>query len=469
MIKAFLYLAIFFQLSALYGDNQTETVTQVQQASSLPFDVSLTLLNYSLPSGWHSGAVGTWGSKCIFIAGRTNGLHGFNDDVNNFPPSEQNTTLYVVDFESGKVWQRSLIDPKSGLTQEQVDTLSVTSPQSYQSYRTLYLSGGYGINSKTGEMETKAFLTAIDVPELIRWVMDPQTFASSCIRQTSHPLLQVTGGYMNSLGPHNLVLLVFGQNFSGFYRDDSNGDYTQQVRTFLILDNGKDLRVAFTKYQFPQDPAYRRRDLNVVPIVRPGASSPLQGYLALSGVFTETDGAWTVPVEIFPDGSTFMADPSALETFKQAMNNYVCPTAGLFSNDTGDMYILSFGGITFGYFENGVFKTDAEFPFTNQITTIKIASEGVFSQYIMGSGYPEIISTSSNPGNPLLFGAGGVFIPKENLPFYSNGVFALDKLLDKPCVIGYIVGGIQSSLPNTSSMSDSAASPYIFQVTLEPK
>jgi hypothetical protein len=35
-------------------------------------------------------------------------------------------------------------------------------------------------------------------------------------------------------------------------------------------------------------------------------------------------------------------------------------------------------------------------------------------------------------------------------------------------VVGFIVGGIQSTLPNTTAESDSAASPYIFTVTLVP-
>ena len=33
-------------------------------------------------------------------------------------------------------------------------------------------------------------------------------------------------------------------------------------------------------------------------------------------------------------------------------------------------------------------------------------------------------------------------------------------------MIGYIVGGIMSTLPNTNVRSDTAASPYIFKVTL---
>ena len=96
-------------------------------------------MDLSLPNGWHSGAVANLDGKCLLIAGRTNGLHGFDNEVgvNNFPPRAQNTVVYVIDFNNERVWQRALTDPSSGLTQEQIDTLSVTSPQYYQSGQTL--------------------------------------------------------------------------------------------------------------------------------------------------------------------------------------------------------------------------------------------------------------------------------------------------------------------------------------------
>ena len=43
-----------------------------------------------------------------------------------------------------------------------------------------------------------------------------------------------------------------------------------------------------------------------------------------------------------------------------------------------------------------------------------------------------------------------------------------DELGRAPVAVGYIVGGIQSTLPNTNTTSDSAASPYVFTVTLVP-
>lgn len=78
-----------------------------------------------------------------------------------------------------------------------------------------------------------------------------------------------------------------------------------------------------------------------------------------------------------------------------------------------------------------------------------------------------IASTGSNPGNPLLFGAGAQFFPAGGLPSYGNGVLDLDRLGgSQPYVIGYVVGGIMSTLPNTNAQSDTAASPYIFKVML---
>ncbi len=42
---------------------------------------------------------------------------------------------------------------------------------------------------------------------------------------------------------NNPTLLIFGQNFAGAYTPGSDGVYTDQVRRFRIIDNGKDLDV----------------------------------------------------------------------------------------------------------------------------------------------------------------------------------------------------------------------------------
>lgn len=444
--------------------NQTDAVTPILPQTLLPFSIEIEQESLLLPSGLQAGATAMHDGKWLYLAGRTNGLHGFDPGNNNFPPLEQNTTIYVIDLQAQTVYFRDLKDPASGLSQEQIDQLSVTSPQAFQSKNTLYFCGGYGVDTATGQFSTKPVLTAIDVPSLMHWVMHPESdeTVAKLIRQTSHPLLQVTGGYMTAIDPHLTTLLIFGQNFVGYYTTDSNGLYTEQVRHFQIIDTGKELYIQPRHMEAP-NPNYRRRDLNVVPIVRPHKK---QAYVALSGVFTLDSGIWTVPVIIKPDGSSSMADPNNPNTFKQGMNNYACPTVGMYSGSSDDMFTVILGGISYGYFQGGIFQTDAEIPFTNEVTTVKIDKKGNFSQYIMNNQYPTIPSQGTNPGNTLLFGAGAAFFPATDLPIYSNGVFKFDKLEDST-VLGYIVGGIMSTLPNTNTRADSTASPYIFRVVLK--
>lgn len=460
----------FFSLTNGYCDNQTAILSPLYPGEELPFEVRVELASFSLPSGLQSYAHASYKDKILLIGGRTNGMHTFNNNNDNFPPQAQNTDVYVVDLKNKTVIFKSLADPTSGLTQAQIDLLSVTASQFYQSKDTLYIAGGYGVDTATGLFSTKNALTAIDVPGLINWVtynINGQT-ASQYIRQTFHPLLQVTGGYM-AKGKDNISLLMLGQNFIGYYLPSSDGIYTDQIRRFKIVDDGKKFKIIPKKSEKP-NPNYRRRDLNVAPVIfkKKHERDFETGFVALSGVFTETEGAWTVPILINSSGKAKMADPADINTFKQGVNNYDCATIGLFNAKKGSMYLLLMGGITYEFFSQGVLSVDSELPFTNQLAAITIDRHRRFKQYLLPTQYPVILSTASNPGNPLLFGAEAEFFPVRNLPTYHNGVIKFDKLKNKS-VIGYIVGGIQSTLPNTNVASDSAASPYIFKVILKKK
>lgn len=273
-----------------------------------------------------------------------------------------------------------------------------------------------------------------------------------------------------ALGQHNMTLLMFGQNFAGYYVDSSNGAYTEVVRRFKIHDDGKKLSVHVKNSKPRQpNPNYRRRDLNILPIIHTLYDLPMPGFVALSGVFTLDTGVWTIPVLFSYSGKPSMVSASSLKAFKQGMNNYTCATIGLFSDHDGKMYMTLLGGITYEYYQNGVFSTDYEFPFTNNVTTVSFSGKGNYKQYLMDAEYPVIPSTGSNPGNPLLFGAGAAFIQSDKLSAYDNGVIRLNKIKEKNTLLGYVVGGIQSTLPNTNVASDSAASPYIFRVTATRK
>lgn len=449
--------------------NQTTELTPILPGDTLPFIIQLSVADFSLPNGIHSYAEAVYDGKWLFIAGRTNGMHDFSSGDNNFPPAAQNKVVYVVDPQTKTIFSRSLVDPSSGLTVKQIDSLSVTSPQFYRSNGTLYISGGYGVDTETGEFSTKDTLTAIDILGLMHWVMEPSSpeTAAQSIRQIFNPVFQITGGYMTQIENHP-TLLVFGQNFKGYYHPDSNGAYSKQIYRFHIVDDGVKLDVkVLTSIPDEQESYYRRRDLNVVPVIHFHHGRYREKLIAYSGVFTMEGGIWTVPVVINSKGKPKMQSPYIPESFKQGMNNYTCPNIGLFSKESSEMYTVFMGGISYGYFVGNEFETDSEIPFINQLTTVKYDKDGHFTQYLMNEEYPVILSTHSNPGNVLLFGAGAQFILAEGNPIYAKGILNLDALTE-PTVIGFVVGGIQSTVPNTSVPTDSAASPYIFQVTIMP-
>ena len=473
-MTAGLTLAAFLCTLPLQGDNpnQTKYTTAISRnADKLPFKIEVGLESYALPSGLHSYVSAIYEGKWLLLTGRTNGLHGFGPGNDNFPADKQNSVVYVVDPVEKTVASRDLADLSgSGLTTAQLETLTVTSAQFYQKGDQLYVTGGYGVDTAGSTFNTKSILSAIDIPGLIHWVVDPDIGETAIehIRQISDPFFQVTGGTMYPV-TENLTLLIFGQNFDGPYVPESNGVYTEQVRRFRLIDDGVTLGFeAYPSSPVNPDPNYRRRDLNIVPAAFQEEGVVEPNFVAFSGVFTEAGGIWTVPVFIDNNGIPSMADPYDTDTFKQGMNNYICPTIELSDKHAKKNYVIFLGGISYGYFENNRFETDAEIPFINQITAIKFKSSGKCTQYLMNARYPIVIYEGMDPAKQLLFGAGAAFFPVDGLSTYKNGVIKIDDLPKHgKFLIGYVVGGIQSTLPNTNDRTDSGACPYIFPVYME--
>src|SRR3954471_10172846 len=290
--------------------NQTNPpYSPVNLVPDLSYQIQVRPVSFSsaLPT-LQSYAVGETNGRWVFISGRTNGLHGFDASQpgSNFPAQYENEEVWVVDYANGQSWHRSLTDASSGLTAAQVASLSPTNTECYQSGNQLYMTGGYGTDAN-GNYVTFDTLSSINLSGLANWVTTGTGSAASNIRQIHDPTFQVTGGamYLNN-GKTNVV---FGQDFEGAYTPTSSGTYTLKVRNFNIVDDGTNLSVANIGAS-AQSANYRRRDLNVFPTVRPDGAGTKEGLDALSGVFTTTNGVWTVPVDIDATGTPTMADPT---------------------------------------------------------------------------------------------------------------------------------------------------------------
>ncbi len=449
--------------SHVAGQHQTESFSPVLDGAQLPYQVDVRSIDFGTPDlpTLHSFAAARHDGLWVLLAGRTNGLHGFsNVGTVNFPPSFQNRAIWVIDPGQRRVWSRSLDDASSGLSAAQIATLTPTNNQFFQRGDRLYMAGGYGALA-TGGFDTFDSLSAIDLPGIVSWVTQGTGRATDSIRQIRDPLVKVTGGAMYEI--EGRTHLVFGQDFTGAYVPGRTGVYTDQVRSFDILDDGTTLAIANPTVSPVQD-AYHRRDLNVYPSLRRGAGGDLeQGLVALSGVFTDSNGAWTVPVEIDALGDPFMSDPVAPGTFKQAMNNYHSAKLGLYSSVRDQMHEVLFGGITIHEYDamSGQIVRDDAMPFTSQMTSVVRDGEGNYAQYFLGA-FPQLTDLT---GNLLRFGSNAEFFLAPDIPTRGDGLIDLDSLSGETRV-GYIYGGIVSNAPHVRNVAGalSAASDDIFEV-----
>jgi hypothetical protein len=151
--------------------------TAYAQAQAVPpFMVDLRPVNAPGLPGLHSFAAATDGKYWLLIGGRTNGLHWFVQSSNGgtvpppnaFPPSVANRMAWVLDPATGNTWSSPLQNLKASLR----DHLSSTNAQAYQDGDTLYVMGGYGLDSTSEQMTTFGLVTAVQVKETISAIVN---------------------------------------------------------------------------------------------------------------------------------------------------------------------------------------------------------------------------------------------------------------------------------------------------------
>jgi len=274
-------------------------------------------------------------------------------------------------------------------------------------------------------------------------------------------MFQVTGGEMMT-NSNGLSHLIFGQAYPGNYTFRLEGQYTKQVTTFQIVDDGTNLSYSNVSVVGPNDD-FRRRDLNVVPIIQKVSGQLVEKTQALSGVFTVDNGAWTVPVTIDAAGNATEPDPLLPGTFKQGFNGYKCATLSLYSAKSDTMHTLLFGGISFEFMDpnTGLPASDFQLPFINDATDLVTDSAGNMKQYLLQGSFPAVTDMD---GNPLFLGAETEFFLAPGIATYGNGVIDMDAL-SGPTVVGYFFGGIASDQPNGGATRGSNG---LFPVVITP-
>lgn len=480
--------------STAVAANQTATTTPVIVGGDLPYRVSLERYDMGaaeVPS-LHSFIAGEHDGQWVVMAGLTNGLHGFDLDQSTLPESKQNRSVWVIDPVAKTSWSRT-IDPSdagSGLTESQVLSITSANSQFEQVGDRLYMTGGYGDDDPADETSRGTFntLTAFDLPGLVDWAKGGAGQAAAHIRQTedaANETFKITGGDMYAID--GTMHLVFGQDYEGRYRGNLNGEYSKQVRSFTIQDDGTTLGFTQVGQSTPEE-HFRRRDLNVYPTIVPNHDGSMsEGITVLSGVFTETRGAWTVPVEIDSSGIPLQIDggldpqnvggelDNASDVFKQGMNLYHSAKLGLFSANQQEMHQLLLGGITLQEYDplnanadaNG-FVTDNQLPNTNQLSSVVHDADGTYQQHYLGE-YPELFAED---GSRLRFGSNAEFFLADGISTYDNGVINLDALIGSSTV-GYVYGGLIANAPhvfgNPAGLSSASGEVFAVVITRVPE
>ena len=407
-----------------------------------PFQLQLQAVNGTLLPGLHSFAFAQSGDKWLFIGGRTNGLHGLNNN-DGFPPEYKNEEVIVIDTNGWHFYKASLHE----LPIKTADPIRSTNMQYIQNGDYLYMIGGYGWDSIQESDVTFQTLTAIHVSKMIDAVMNSKPIASS-IRQITNVNLGICGGDLAKF--NNDYYLIMGHDFNGRYDKDPSVLFTQvysnSIRKFNIQDDGTTMSVSnFTELK--DTVHFHRRDFSVCPLIKPDGSEALGIY---GGVFKKTANLpYLEPIVLSANGS------AEVKSYQQLMSQYTCAVLPVYDAANKAMYTTFFGGISLNDYNatTGILKLDTLMPFINDVTTLSSYANGTMEETILPLQLPGLL------------GCNAKFIPNKALPVMGHDVIDLNQLTAKAYLAGYIFGGIHAQQGN---LGQSAANTVIYRVYLKP-
>ena len=412
------------------------------------YEVRLEPLQIQGLGGLQSYAIGEHNGEWLIIGGRLDGLHQ-RQPFASFDPDGNNNELIVVNLETEEVWRKSLNDLPVNVREQ----FTSTNMQFYQKDDNLILTGGYGYSPSKGDHITYPFLTIVDLPSAIEAIKSNDD-VESFIQQTENELFRVAGGRLNEI--EEVYNLVGGHLFMGRYNpmgpDHGPGfiqEYTNEIRRFRLEIEDEILVEELT--HFHDEMHLHRRDYNLTPYMRNGE----KGLMLYSGVFkNNADLPWLYPVQIKGDSY------QAIEDFTQYFNHYHCATLPIFDATSDEMHTLFFGGIAQFYKEGNLLVQDNDVPFVNTIADISMTGEGVMHEKVLDSTMPGYL------------GAGSEFIFKQDVEMVEEGILSGDDINNEFLDVGFIYGGIRSSLPNifwVNTGNESVASNTIYKVAIRKK
>lgn len=417
-------------------------------ASTQTYSYEVELEPITIPNlgGLQSYAFATHNEEWLIIGGRLDGLHQ-RQPFASFDEQGINQHLIVVNPVTNEVWKKEI----SALPAPLKEQLGSTNIQFYQDGAHLLLTGGYAFSPTHNDHVTFPYLTIINVENVINQVKNEEIAASDFI-QIEEETFRVTGGRLAKI--NDTFYLVGGHKFMGRYNPmgPNNGpgfiqEYTNEVRKFTIADFDKiDVQILSPIHD---EVHLHRRDYNLLPHIYDDEYQ----LMLYSGVFQKSaDVPWLYPVSITPD------EHIPYEDFNQYYNHYHCATLPIYNSDQKEMHTIFFGGIAQFYNANDTMVQDNDVPFVTTITDVTRSQNGDFQ---------EIVLTEKMPG---YLGAGSEFILSPNIELIEDGIVNGDLIDDQPYEVGYIYGGIKSTMPNIFWINtgvESLASSVIYKVSLK--
>jgi hypothetical protein len=488
----------------LNGDDNrnANNATPPPQASAIPY--SLTLEGFAIEGfpGLQSSVVAGAPEKLLMFGGRRNGLHGFpggHDAAKgpSFPKTEANDTVYALDLKNRKLLGSAQVN---GLPAKVANQFKATNTEYQLVNGWLYVAGGYGPDPKTGTLSTLGYVTVVNFDALADAVINKKpldaAFASANVVQFDHPALAIAGGELELLpdasGATDFIL-AFGQQYDGEYTPGGglvNQNYSDGVRVFQFnypAGGAKPSGVNFLTavpnppgtQQDPENP-YHRRDFTMHPSLDASGKRRLVAY---GGVFKggRIEG-FLNPVFVNSGSSTVTLTPNT--NTSQLLSQYDTASIQLFDDRNGaaTVYTTFFGGISQYYWDDATkslkhdqpnIQTGVDgLPFINSVSTLKTpTSNDTGAQYLHAGqtfppsdAVPQCANTGGNANAPY-GGAETKFVIASGVQTATGGVIQLGSITGAS-VIGYMVGGIASTLPYPNGAT--CASSMFYQVTLNP-